>query len=477
MGHTYVNHCSIPWFSLSASFAGLISHGCCDFAFSGMPWDSAGGLDIASAWNGEWFQEQRRVLRRESLKGTGCEWCRKGASLRTPAPIVPPEGMNAEQYANFEAAVRAYQNRDDVVGHFPVSYVFDVGRRCNINCKMCLQKDVLGQDDRPFDVERLLGDSAILAKADTIALYGGEPTFIPAGRALLKALLSDERLKAVRLKLSTNGQLLGDFLPHFPEKERMQVILSVDSYGKAYESIRKGARWPVLEANVRELMRLREARGAAKGSWDVYLNAVMMKSTVAGLDDFSSWCVDEGVMPRFSALFPTRHTHDEDILNNPALLEEVPGWEGLMEGAAGRFETGGFHETAKELRVFLERLRAAVQAGKKGQPASDNARLRNTLDALQQEGALSGKTVMVWGTGSYYDLAVAPELRRRSGLLKHIGFFDNNPARQGGEHDGLPIHGPDKLTELSPDIVVVASWHYHAIRKQLASLGFTGMTL
>ncbi|MFH1913398.1 MAG: FkbM family methyltransferase [Pseudomonadota bacterium] len=56
-----------------------------------------------------------------------------------------------------------------------------------------------------------------------------------------------------------------------------------------------------------------------------------------------------------------------------------------------------------------------------------------------------------------------------------LGFIDNNPAKQGGLHDGLPIRSVAESDGLHPDVpVFIASHHWKVISAQLLRSGRTG---
>jgi SAM-dependent methyltransferase len=52
-----------------------------------------------------------------------------------------------------------------------------------------------------------------------------------------------------------------------------------------------------------------------------------------------------------------------------------------------------------------------------------------------------------------------------------VAFADNNPARQGGEHRGLPVLAPADLARTPFDLLVLASTHWHQMLYQAVGLG------
>jgi MoaA/NifB/PqqE/SkfB family radical SAM enzyme len=80
----------------------------------------------------------------------------------------------------------------------------------------------------------------------------------------------------------------------------------------------------------------------------------------------------------------------------------------------------------------------------------------------------TGTRAAIFGTGAGSFLA-------RENLLalgaQTVAFLDNDPARQGGTHEGLPVLAPEAAPGLGCDIVLLASHAHAAMEAQLAGLG------
>lgn len=94
----------------------------------------------------------------------------------------------------------------------------------------------------------------------------------------------------------------------------------------------------------------------------------------------------------------------------------------------------------------------------------------SAIDRLQSLGELEGVTLYAFG-----HTAATEQLRRR---LHRYGIglaavLDNNPMKQGGSLEGVPIVAPEAVTEVKgPSVVLIASRFYDEMRRQLLDLGY-----
>lgn len=110
------------------------------------------------------------------------------------------------------------------------------------------------------------------------------------------------------------------------------------------------------------------------------------------------------------------------------------------------------HEPAYQLerRIFTTRARhpeTGIQDVRERRYADDAALLH----------ALQGKRILVWGTGALYRERFQAPLLSLNGSATWLGFVDNNPDAWETTLDGRPVAPPQRIRELAPDTILVAS--------------------
>lgn len=461
----YKYNCPDPWLGMCVSFNGNVSVNCCQYQFSGMRWEPGSRLDLLAYWQDPWFSKLRETLRSGKLKGSGCNLCISSKALLDPTSPEIPEGLNTKQYDNYNKALESYAKRELEVEHYPCTYIFDFGRQCNLNCIMCTQTDVRRQHkrDNQLSAERLMEQADVISHASKVLFFGGEPLFIPESRKFLDHMLTDPRLLDVEAEMVTNGQLLGDFLPKFPNKDRMHLIVSLDSIGEQHERIRKGGKWSRVSNNIDEFVRLRELH--SKKHWTLLVSSVLMKTSLKVVDEFVQWVVDRDADMIFYPMFQTRYNGDEDVLRNPALLKEVGDWEGKLERSVDILDKAGKTREREELQSYLDRLRKAARIGGESKACGE------AYDEALSDIELSGKRVAIWGTGSYYKITFAKWLEGNIDDFEFLGFIDNNSSIWGDKLDGYDIHSPEMLKEQDVDVVIIATVYKSQIADQVRRMG------
>jgi hypothetical protein len=74
--------------------------------------------------------------------------------------------------------------------------------------------------------------------------------------------------------------------------------------------------------------------------------------------------------------------------------------------------------------------------------------------------------MLIWGCGGRYEFAHASWVRDEC-KADMLGFIDNNPEMRGTLVDGYPVYAPSDLAELTPEVILVASYAYSQISQQL----------
>lgn len=465
--HTY--NCLHPWTGLNIAFNGNVKVDCCYYRYNAFRWDPDGPLDIRSAWNNDWFQRLREIFLRDSLEGTGCHGCPEIYTMEEP-PLANLDGFNAAQKANYELAIESYRAGSPTTESLPSYYFLDFGRRCNLNCIMCTQNDARKSEARDqLSCDALMAQADVLSKALEFKLIGGEPLAIPECRKFIEHLTTDDRLMDVRMRMITNGQFLDEFLPMFENRDKISLSISLDSSGDCYEKIRLGGKWDKVSSNIDQLLESRERLGR---QWDVAVTGVLMKTSIGGLPEFVTWCLERGLAPNFQYLFHTRKTATEDVLTYPELLEEVPGWREKIQSAIEICQSHGEDFVGERLEIYLGAAEAAWE--RRGKDVAQAASLGQQLNAED----FHGKRVAIWGTGSNYRICLAKWLADNLNAIDFVGFVDNDPFRWGESVDGHTVLAPGDLSELDGlDVILIASAHRKEIAEQIRSLGMTDVKI
>ena len=186
------------------------------------------------------------------------------------------------------------------------------GNACNLDCYMCTPrsantrtislkklKKVYDPDLDPKDGERMntmkhddekyLDDIASVAKyTRSIKLIGGEPLVMVNHYKLLDKLVATGYSKGIDLIYKTNlsvfdmdGYNFRDYFPHFKE---FVMKISIDSYGKYNDYIRKKSDWNQLVENMK-LMRSRKNARVNVHSVISFLSVLENHKLIAMLKD------------------------------------------------------------------------------------------------------------------------------------------------------------------------------------------------
>ncbi len=128
------------------------------------------------------------------------------------------------------------------------------------------------------------------------------------------------------------------------------------------------------------------------------------------------------------------------------------------------------HEPAYQLerRIFTTRARdpeTNIQDVDERRYADDAALLKE----------LAGKRILVWGSGALYRERFKPQLVSLNGTATWLGFVDNSPDNWEKTIDGKPVAAPERIRELNPDIILVASAAALEISTQIYEMDIPGI--
>ncbi len=347
--------CSQPWFEMQIEY-NLKTGCCCYFRLEKDCIDPFTPLNIDGYWNGSKMRNVRKVITSNNAAGTGCEGCQyiRYGSAATFMDI--PDSINERQKSNWMKAIENYNNRAEVVDSYPVKYYLNFGLICNLKCIMCCQENMRVNDKRQLPLEILDGIKDYMTMANEIAIIGGEPFLIPNARKFIDMLIRDPDFSDVKLSLFSNGTLIHRYLDKLRSLRRINLCISLDSMGDAYEYIRNGGQWKQVERNILEFRETGRKHGL---DWNINIAAVVMKSSIPKLVEFTDWCIGHDLPVHFVPLNPQGFTQDEEIFTHPGLLRQVPNWEDAFDRAIHKLNDKGWAAgAARPLTIMKKELKA-----------------------------------------------------------------------------------------------------------------------
>ena len=125
---------------------------------------------------------------------------------------------------------------------------------------------------------------------------------------------------------------------------------------RSYEAIRRRSSWKTVIGNLERFAML--AREYNKPEWQVHISTILMKSSLLGLPDLFSWCIDNNFstnIVNISDLDGLRND-GEHIFRNPALLNEVPGWDRALQRSVEMLVGAGRNSEAHRLEKAIAEL-------------------------------------------------------------------------------------------------------------------------
>lgn len=244
--------------------------------------------------------------------------------------------LGNERLDNLRLALSEYRERIEVVQSVPAVVSLRFGWKCNLNCIMCNHRQLTLKYPEELDGDWLVNQSAVWRKACCLILDGGEALAIPGGIKFVNWFLDDPGMQDALLTINTNGMLLGKFNARFAGR-KIGLNLSLDSYGKYYEKIRRGSSWSAVEANVDTFLLDAETW---QGGRSVNVLCTILRSGLAGLLDLVKWCVERD-LPILFSIAESRMGIDmsrESFRVNPGLLLKTPEWRPILSACAEHLE-------------------------------------------------------------------------------------------------------------------------------------------
>lgn len=212
---------------------------CCIYRWDDVPED----LNIfhPDPFNHPYMKELREKMLNDEYV-SGCSYCykdeeTKGRSYRTQV-YKDKDYLGVHSYENNTAPELTYID-------------LSISNTCNNKCRMCgpelstqwySDARKLGQDIPKGIVVNPFIENGDFSKLKHLKLLGGEPLL---EQEKLITILEQCDLKNLRINLITNTSLVPNDHLHnlFAQCKKVQVSLSIDSYGELNEFLRKGSEW------------------------------------------------------------------------------------------------------------------------------------------------------------------------------------------------------------------------------------------
>ena len=218
---------------------------------------------IKEIWFGQNASDLREKLSSNDLS-MGCQYCyhQIGTSRYHGLP-----SMHADRYATTKTA-------------YPKILELELSNKCNLQCIMCSGivsssirkcRENLPELESKYDEQFVEQLKEFLPHAREIKFYGGEPFLIDLYYKIWDELL---RIKSkAKLHVVTNGTVLNDKVRNYLKNLNFTITVSFDSMDKeTFESIRVGADFDKVKANILEYNNLLGGRGLSLSLTPMQIN-------------------------------------------------------------------------------------------------------------------------------------------------------------------------------------------------------------
>ena len=373
--------CSAPWYEINVSAPDDIVSACCFYAGAKDHWLDQ-PVDIATYWNSPAMQTIRRINGLASApEPNGCSNCfyfqnvKDGGQYFDFSLAWEAEGLSPAQAENLRRARDDFDNGREEATCTPLRIYANFGWACNLDCTMCHQVPRRRANRRQVSAASLLAWSDALRSARDVTVMGGEPFVLPEAIKFIRAFIADPAYETVPLTIWTNGTVHHKHMDLLRRKRKLYMVISINSIGEGYESIRVNGKWSLVERNILEFLELQRT---THPGWALQTTAAIQKTGIPLLPRFAEFHAKHNLRTAFSDFIVIRGTedtfHDQNVLHNPQLLDDLPDWENYFNEAIAIFQRAELDVAASTLDHYRTRLVAAVTEHRA--KAGDSARLR-----------------------------------------------------------------------------------------------------
>ena len=259
--------------------------------------NSPTGFNIKKNTVEEWFNSDYiKEIRQQFLKNEKpsiCEQCwtnenAGAASYRqkgnTFYKVIP-------KYAN---QILKLYNLDEST--LPVDVELQLSNQCNLSCMMCHESEssrllaenkvlkISNYSQKNFNIKEESLEQIklwLLSKPKFLVIRGGEPTIIPEIKKLLYWMIENDHAKSLTLQLHTNGTGFNDeWYSIINQFLNVKIIFSVDAIDNLFEYIRFGAKWNLVNENIKR---------SVENKIEVIIHTVVQNLNLLGLDMLFDW--------------------------------------------------------------------------------------------------------------------------------------------------------------------------------------------
>ena len=275
----------------------------------------------------------------------------------------PAEGLSERQRKNWELAAREFAEGRTALTARPLRYYVDFGFMCNLSCIQCHQVPRREKNRREVDSDVLFSWKEDFLSGLEVVVIGGEPFVLPEALKFIRAFTEDGDLEDVNLHICTNGTLHHKHMRTLAKKRKLSLAVSIDSIEDAYEAIRVDGSWDLVERNILDFIRYGKENGL---DWHVSTRCAMMKRGIEKLPRLARWHVEHEISTWFFELISARGVEkavaEQNVLADPTVLRDMPGWDRYLDEAADIFEAGGMTEPATTLRFYKAKISSKLEA-------------------------------------------------------------------------------------------------------------------
>lgn len=358
--------CHAAWYELNISSADDCVSACCYYRGPKEPWRDQ-FRPVSDYWNSAEMQTIRRINSGQGKAGNGCEGCyylgQKGESEPYFSHfLMPRDDLTEGQRRNWERAIDDYENRRLVTESTPLRYYVNFGFACNLSCVMCHQVPRRAANKRQVSADILRQWKTQMVNAIDITVIGGEPFILVEALNFIRTVIEDPDFENVQLTICTNGTLHHKHFDLLRKKRKLQLVVSLDTIGEAYEAIRVNSSWAVVERNIVAFQELGRELGY---DWGVQTPCMLLKTNVPKLEDFARWAVEHNTSPGFYDFIVglgIEETFDhENVIAHPQLVLDVPDWDGCFTRAIAVLQHGGATGAAAQLENLYHQVRQNLE--------------------------------------------------------------------------------------------------------------------
>ncbi len=338
-GKSYRPACHAPFVSLFLDQHGGV-RACCQNAH--YPLGYVTERPLSEIWRGVRAHRLRRALEGHDF-GFGCEFCAWQVD----------DGHPERAYARWYDDLPVHGPEPD----WPQMLELSLSNTCNLQCVMCngdWSSSIRAHREHRPPLEPVYDDAffedlrAFVPHLRRVNLLGGEPFLASETLRVIDLLIEAD--SNAKVSVTTNGTQWSPRVERMLDRLPIDVTVSVDGATReTYQSVRKGADWDELQANLDRF----QARAAANGT-SVFLVSCLMTLNWREFGDLCRLAARRGLELSVNTV---THPAEMSLLRLP--LDDLDAVISGLEGQAGE---GGFGQNVEVFEAEVDRLRRHRQS-------------------------------------------------------------------------------------------------------------------